>query len=94
VSGEAQGAGTGGMMNFRKRGPERPRLGKDEGRRQGEIVNLAYLLLGGKDEALGFLNVTSKALNARPIDLAMQSELGFMRVEALLRKMTGKPRED
>ena len=91
VSGEANGARTGGMMNFRQRGPERPRLGKDESRRQGEIVNLAYTLLGGKEEALSFLNITSKVLNARPIDLAMRSDLGFLRVETLLRKMSGKP---
>ena len=79
------------MMNFRERGPVRPRLGKAETKRQGEIVNLAFTLLGGRDEALAFLNITSNILKARPIDLAMRSELGFLRVETLLRKMAGKP---
>lgn len=83
---------TGGWKGHRKRN-NAPRLERDEARRQGEIVTLAFTLLGGKEAAMAFLNVTSKDLKARPIDLAINSELGFMRVETLLRKLGQRPGE-
>ena len=81
----------GNTMGFRRSTGDRPRLDKDKARRQGAISALAFTLLGGRDEAMAFLNTTSKALEARPIDLAMNSELGYIRVETLIRKMAGKP---
>jgi len=72
---------------FRKSGWDRPRLGKDEARRQGQISTLAFTLLGGREQAMAFLNTSNKILEARPIDLAMNSELGYLRVETLIRKL-------
>lgn len=74
-------------MPFRKSRWDMPRLDKDKARRQGAISTLAFVLLGGREDAMAFLNSTSKVLEARPIDLAMNSELGYLRVEALIRKM-------
>ncbi|WEK46691.1 MAG: DUF2384 domain-containing protein [Candidatus Andeanibacterium colombiense] len=84
---DAQPQARTGAWKSRPRRSDGPRLTRDEARRQGEIVTLAFTLLGGRDEAMAFLNSDSKALEARPIDLAMQSELGFSTVETLIRKM-------
>ncbi len=80
----------GSMMGFRKFRADRPRLDKDKARRQGAIATLAFTLFGAREEALTFLNTTSDVLKARPIDLAMASELGYLRVETLIRKLVGK----
>jgi uncharacterized protein (DUF2384 family) len=87
----AEPARTGGWKGY-KRSSDRPRLAKDEARRQGEIVALAFTLLGGRDPAMNFLNTMSAALKARPIDLALQSDVGFGQVEELLRKLGDLPR--
>ena len=78
-------------MAFRKSRSNQPRIDKDTARRQGAITTLAFTLLGGRDEALSFLNTTCAALEARPIDLAMKNDLGFLRVETMIRKLAGKP---
>ena len=78
-------------MAFRKSRTGQPRMDKDAARRQGAISALAFTLLGGRDEALSFLNTTCAALEARPIDLAMKNDLGFLRVETMIRKLSGKP---
>jgi len=74
-------------MPFRKSRWDMPRLDRDQARRQGAISTLAFVLLGGRDDAMAFLNTSSASLEARPIDLAMDSEQGYLRVEALIRKM-------
>jgi uncharacterized protein (DUF2384 family) len=80
----------GNSMGFRKSRGDRPRLDKDKARRQGAISTLAFTVLGGREEAMAFLNTTCETLDARPIDLAMNSELGYIRVETLIRKMAAK----
>lgn len=74
-------------MGFRKSRWDKPRLDGDKARRQGAISTLAFVLLGGRDDAMAFLNTASAALEARPIDLAMDSEQGYLRVEAVIREM-------
>ena len=91
VAATPETARTGGWKGY-KRSSDRPRLAKDEARRQGEIVALAFTLLGGRDPAMNFLNTMSAALKARPIDLALESEVGFGQVEELLRKLGDLPR--
>lgn len=72
---------------FRKPRWDAPRLDRDKARRQGAISTLAFVLLGGREEALAFPNTRSTALAARPIDLAMDSDQGYLRVEGLIRKL-------
>lgn len=71
------------VMRF-KRSVSRTRMPADQARRQGEIVALAFTHLGGKDAALDFLNTHSEALDARPLDVASQSDEGFERVAGLI----------
>ena len=55
-------------------------------RRQGEITSYAFMLLGGREQALAFLNHVDVDLGGRPIDLAIASDEGCAVVErALLR---------
>jgi uncharacterized protein (DUF2384 family) len=86
-----EGQRTGAWKGYRKHGGDRPRLPIDQAKRQGAIVTLALALLSGREEAMSFLNTTNKVLEARPIDLAMRSDLGFLRVETLLRKLSATP---
>jgi uncharacterized protein (DUF2384 family) len=81
---EATGQPDRPMMRFNK---NRPKLPKDEARRQGNIATLAFLLLGGRDRAMAFLNTADEGLGARPIDLAIGSDEGYARVEQAIRRM-------
>ena len=58
-----------------------PRLAPDQAKRQGEITQLAFLLLG-REPAISFLNTAHSALGGRPLDLATASDLGRNSVEA------------
>jgi len=84
-----QPAGKSRAMPFRKSRWDAPRLDQDKARRQGAISTLAFVLLGGRDDAMAFLNTASDALEARPIDLAMDSEQGYSRVETVIREIAG-----
>jgi len=72
-------------MRFRKN--NLPRLSPDEARRQGQITQLALLLLG-REDAIAFLNGDNSRLGGRPLDLAMASEDGCAGVEAELGRLT------
>jgi len=67
------------MMGWRKR--SLPQLPPEEARRQGEITQLAFLLLG-REAAIAFLNTAHAGLGGRPLDLATASDQGRNRVEA------------
>lgn len=82
-----------GAMSFRSKASQQPRLSSDEARRQGEITQLAFRLLGGREEALAFLNHEDDALQGRPLDIAIASDVGFANVEQALRQMTDANRE-
>lgn len=68
-----------GAMRFRKANIER--LSPDNARRQGEITQLAFLLLG-RETAIAFLNTEHAELGGRPLDLATASDTGRNSVEA------------
>ena len=68
-----------GVMRFRK--TQHARLAPDKARRQGEITQLAFLLLG-RDAAIAFLNTEHPGLGGRPLDLATDSDEGRNSVEA------------
>ena len=76
----------GGMMHFRKSTSHLPRMSKDSAKRQGNITQLAFALLGGRDEAIAFLNAVNAELGGRPIDLAVASDQGFAAVERSIRR--------
>ena len=68
-----------GMMRFRKTNAQR--LPPADARRQGEITQLAFLLLG-REAAIAFLNPAHAGLGGRPLDLAIASDEGRNSVEA------------
>ena len=67
------------MMRFRKTNAQR--LPPADARRQGEITQLAFLVLG-RDAAIAFLNTAHAGLGGRPLDLAIASDEGRNSVEA------------
>ena len=73
-----------GMMRFRKANAQR--LPPADARRQGEITQLAFLLLG-REAAIEFLNTAHAGLGARPLDLAIASDEGRNSVEAELGRL-------
>jgi uncharacterized protein (DUF2384 family) len=73
-----------GMMRFRKANAQR--LPPADARRQGEITQLAFLLLG-REAAITFLNTDHAGLGGRPLDLAIASDEGRNTVEAELGRL-------
>lgn len=73
-----------GMMRFRKTNAQR--LPPADARRQGEITQLAFLLLG-REAAISFLNTAHPGLGGRPLDLAIASDEGRNSVEAEIGRM-------
>ena len=73
-----------GVMHFRKSNAQR--LPPAEARRQGEISQLAFLLLG-REAAIAFLNTDHAGLGGRPLDLAIASDEGRNTVEAELGRL-------
>jgi uncharacterized protein (DUF2384 family) len=69
---------------FRKRRPSGPVLSPDEGKRQGRAVRAAQSALGSVEAVREFLNSHHHGLGGRPLDLAVESEIGLAAVEALL----------
>lgn len=80
-----------GAMRFRR--SNAPRLQPDSARRQGEITQLAFQLLG-RDRAIEFLNGDNAELGARPLDLATASATGSATVEAALGRLAFLPRKE
>jgi uncharacterized protein (DUF2384 family) len=70
-------------MSFRKRATA-PRMAPDQARRQGRVSRVAFETLGRSDAVIAFLNTHDDALGGRPIDLAVASEEGLLRVEHAL----------
>lgn len=67
------------VMRFRRTNTQR--MPPDDARRQGEITQLAFLLLG-RETAIAFLNTAHAGLGGRPLDLATASDAGRNSVEA------------
>ena len=57
------------------------RMPADSAERQGRVTTLAWRLLGGRDEAMAFLNNHDEVLGGRPLDLAVASVEGCEVVE-------------
>ena len=67
---------------FRK---NRNPLAPADAKRQGDISQLAFLTMGGRDAAVEFLNSENAALGGRPLALATASAEGFEQVAAAIR---------
>ena len=52
-------------------------------------MQVGWLALGSRDALMTFFNDHSVALGGRPIDLAIDSDVGLARVQALLATMAG-----
>ena len=63
----------------------------DDARRQGDISQLAFLTMGGRDVAIAFLNTDNAALGGRPLTVATGSPEGYERVAAALRRWPSGP---
>jgi len=77
----APGRGRAGFAFRRQRSP----LSREEARRQGDISQLAFLNMGGRDPAIAFLNADDAELGGRPLALATASDAGFVRVADAIR---------
>ena len=82
--GPAEPAPTKGRSNSFLRKSRVP-FALDDARRQGDISQLAYLLMGGRDAAIAFLNAENEELGGRPIALATASPEGYEHVAAAIR---------
>jgi uncharacterized protein (DUF2384 family) len=58
-----------------------PRLSAEEADRQGRVTLMAFRVLGGRDQAIEFLNTHDPVLDGRPLDLAVASPAGLEAVE-------------
>ncbi|WP_428627559.1 hypothetical protein [Sphingopyxis sp.] len=70
--------------HFRKRSAP---LARDDAKRQGDISQLAFLTMGGRDPAVEFLNTENAELGGRPLTLATASAEGYEQVATMIRSM-------
>ena len=62
----------------------------DQSRRQTNVVQSAWRHFGEPGPVIAFLNTRHSALEAQPLHLAIESDEGLERVQALLEQMTLK----
>lgn len=77
-------------MQFRKRSSS-PLQTPDEARRQSDVVQSTWRHFGAPGPVIAFLNTRHASLEAQPLHLAIESEEGLKRVEALLDTFEGEP---
>ena len=71
--------------------PKRTPLPRDDARRQGDISQLAFLTMGGRDPAIAFLNTENAALGGRPLAVATASDTGYEQVATAIRAWARDP---
>ncbi|MDZ7281326.1 hypothetical protein N4G62_04705 [Sphingomonas sanguinis] len=62
-------------------------LTPDQRRRQASIMATAWKALASRDAVMQFFNAWSEPLSGRPLDLATDSEAGFVEVERALHEV-------
>lgn len=67
---------------------KRTPLPRDDARRQGDISQLAFLTMGGRDPAIAFLNTENAELGGRPLAVATASDTGYEQVATAIRAWT------
>ena len=60
------------------------KMPRENARRQGAIVTLAFMEFGDRDKAVSFLNTHNESIDARPLDMASESSEGFDKVSDLI----------
>lgn len=69
---------------FRKKARAGTKLSHEESKRQGQAVRSAQAALGSVEAVRTFLNSHHKALDGRPLDIAVASDAGLIAVEAAI----------
>lgn len=70
---------------------KRTPISRDDARRQGDISQLAFLTMGGRDPAIAFLNTENPELGGRPLALATASAEGYEQVANAIRAFARDP---
>lgn len=70
---------------------KRTPLPHDDARRQGDISQLAFLTMGGRDPAIAFLNTENAELGGRPLAVATASDTGYEQVATAIRAWARDP---
>jgi hypothetical protein len=78
----------GRTMEFRKR--RGPPMSADQSRRQSDLVASAWRHFREAAPTIAFLNTRNDALDAPPLQLAIESDEGLARVETLLKQMSAR----
>jgi len=63
----------------------------DQSRRQASVVQSAWRHFGEPGPVIAFLNTPHPGVEGQPLHLAIESDEGLARVEALLKQMTPRP---
>src|SRR3546814_11493526 len=66
-------------------------LSLDHARRQGDISQLAYLVMAGRDPAIAFLNGENVVLGGRPLALQPPSPEANVQVAGIIRSGSSGP---
>ena len=77
---------TGRPTVFRKRRFTPPQA-PDQARRQAELIQSAWRYFREAAPMIAFLNTHHRGLEAQPLSLAIDSDVGLARVEQLLQQM-------
>jgi len=80
------------VRTFRRSPPSS--LTPEQCRRQTDVLRAACEHLAPRGAAIAFLNAYSKALGGNPLQLALGSDEGLLRVEQHLSSMSSKERRD
>lgn len=80
-------------LNFRPARRSRP-YPPEQAKRQGEVANLAFLHLGGRERAMSFLNNYDANLEGRPLDIAIASVEGCWRVRRAILRLAASRSSD
>jgi hypothetical protein len=72
-------------QNFRRYNSNAPRLAPDQSRRQSDLLRHAWEHFGEAGSVIAFLNTRHPELEGQPLQLALQSDEGLLRVERLLK---------
>lgn len=65
-----------------------PRITPEQSRRQSDVLRHAWEHFGAAGPVIAFLNTRHRELQGQPLQVALQSDEGLMRVELLLTTMT------
>jgi hypothetical protein len=86
VDGAAPAEGLGRTRTFRK-ASAMPHLSREQMRRQHDVLQSAWRHFGVSAPVIAFLNARNEQLQGQPLQIAVDSAEGLVRVEKLLWEM-------